>query len=385
MQSSRNRSTSRLSALLAPVALLLVLALASPLASAARIKDLANVRGVRANQLIGYGLVVGLAGTGDDNQVYFALESIQLMLRRLGVQASKQKVFDLRNLRMKNVAAVMITAELPPFVRKGTRLDVTVSSLGNAKSLQGGTLLMTELRGVNLKVYALAQGALSVGGYAVSGRSGTRKIKNHVTVGRVPSGAIVEREIPSNFIKSNHMVVALSRPDFTTSTRVAAAINKELGDGTAKAKDPATIEVKVPESYKGKEMQLASKMELIQVQPDVPAQVVINERTGTVVVGQEVRLSPVAITHGNLTLEVSEKFKVSQPKGMLNRGRTAVVPETRVTATEGKGALRLVQGAASLADVVKALNALGASPRDMISILQALKSAGALPAKVVVQ
>ncbi len=363
----------------------LVLILASP-AFAARIKDLANVRGVRSNQLLGYGLVVGLAGTGDDNQVYFALESIQLMLRRLGVQASKQKVFDLRNLRMKNVAAVMVTAELPPFVGKGTRLDVTVSSLGNAKSLQGGTLLMTELRGVNLKVYALAQGALSVGGYAVSGRSGTRKIKNHVTVGRVPSGAIVERQVPSAFVKSNHMVVALSRPDFTTCTRVAAAINKELGEGTARARDPGTVEVKVPDAFKGKEMQLASKMELIQVQPDVPAQVVINERTGTVVVGKEVRLSPVAITHGNLTLEVSEKFKVSQPKGFLNRGgRTAVVPESKVKATEDKGSLRLVQGAASLADVVKALNTLGASPRDMISILQALKSAGALPVKVVIQ
>ena len=379
----KQRRTCRpllMSALLA----LLVLALAAP-ASAARIKDVANVRGVRSNQLIGYGLVVGLAGTGDDNQVYFALESIQLMLRRLGVQASKQKVFDLRNLRMKNVAAVMVTAELPPFVKKGTRLDVTVSSLGNAKSLQGGTLLMTELRGVNLKVYALCQGPLSVGGYAVSGRSGTKKIKNHVTVGRVPSGAIVEREVPSTFVKNNHMVVALSRPDFTTSTRVAAAINKELGDGVAKARDPGTVEVKVPDSYKGKEMQLAAKMELLQVQPDVPAQVIINERTGTVVVGQSVRLSPVAITHGNLTLEVNEKFKVSQPRGMFNKGRTAVVPDTTIKVEEGKGSLRLVQGAASLADVVKALNALGASPRDMISILQALKAAGALPVKVVIQ
>ena len=365
--------------------LTVTLVLAAVPAHGARIKDLASVRGVRSNQLIGYGMVVGLAGTGDDNQVYFTLESIQLMLRRLGVQASKKAVFDLRNLRLKNVAAVMVTAKLPPFARKGSNLDVTVSSMGNAKSLQGGTLLMTELRGVNLKVYALAQGPLSVGGYRVSGRTGTTKIKNHVTVGRVPGGAIVEREVPSKFVRADQIVVALGRPDFTTSTRVAAAINKSLGEGVAQAKDPATVSVKVPEAYKGKEMLLASKMELIEVQPDVPAQVIINERTGTVVVGQEVRLSPVAITHGNLTLEVSERFKVSQPRGAFNRGTTRVVPATGVKATEGQGNLRLVAGGANLTDVVKALNALGATPRDMISILQAIKSAGALPVKVVVQ
>ncbi len=368
-----------------PLALAVAILLTSFPAQGARIKDLANVRGVRANQLIGYGLVVGLAGTGDDNQVYFALESIQLMLRRLGVQASKKQVFDLRNLRMKNVAAVMVTADLPPFVSKGTRLNITVSSMGNAKSLQGGTLLMTELRGVNLKVYALAQGSISVGGYAVKGRTGTRKIKNHVTAGSIPGGAIVEREVPSKFVKNNHMVVALSRPDFTTSTRIAAAINGSLGDGTAKAKTPGSVEVKVPDAYKGKEMELAAKMELIQVQPDTVAKVIINERTGTVVVGQEVRLSPVAIAHGNLTLEVNEKFQVSQPRGIMGQGTTRVVPRTTVTATEGKGNLKLVPGAASLADVVKALNALGASPRDMISILQSLHTAGALQVKVVVQ
>lgn len=364
---------------------LLLLALASP-AGAARIKDLATVRGVRSNQLVGYGLVVGLKGTGDDQQVYFTLRSVQLMLRRLGVQAAKEKVFNLRNLQLRNTAAVMVTAKLPPFARVGSRIDVTVSSLGNAKSLQGGTLLLTPLRGVDLKIYGLAQGPLSVGGFTVSGRTGSRVTKNHTTVGRIPGGAIVEREVPSRFVHNGRVVVALRRPDFTTAARLASAIDRTFGAGLARASDPATIQVKIPEEYRGKEVALAARMESIEVQPDTPAQVIINERTGTVVVGQKVRLGPVAISHGSLTLEVSERFEVSQPDAPFTRGaRTRVVPESRVKATEGKGGLKLVPASASLADVVKALNALGASPRDLVAILQALRTAGALPAKVVVQ
>jgi flagellar P-ring protein precursor FlgI len=354
-------------------------------AEGARVKDLAQVRGVRSNQLIGYGLVVGLAGTGDDQQVYFTLRSVQLMLRRLGVQAAQEMVFDLRNLRLRNAAAVMVTADLPPFARAGSRLDVTVSSLGNATSLQGGTLIMTPLLGVDLKVYALSQGALSVGGFRVGGRTGSQAVKNHTTVARIPGGALVEREVASRFVVKDQMVVALSRPDFTTASRTAEAIVKAIGKGTARAVDPATIAVKVPKGYAGREVELVSKLEALEVEPDVAAQVIVNERTGTVIVGQTVKLSPVAITHGALTLEVNERYRVSQPRAPFGTGRTAVVPETTTTATEGSGELKLLPASASLSDVVKALNALGAAPRDLIAILQALETAGALPAKVVVQ
>ena len=361
------------------------LALLSGSADAARVKDLATIRGVRPNQLVGYGLVVGLQGSGDDQQVYFTLRSIQLMLRRLGVQAAKENVFDLRNLRLRNTAAVMVTAELPPFARVGSRLDLTVSSIGNATSIKGGTLLLTPLRGVDLKVYALAQGPISVGGFSVRGRTGSRVQRNHSTVGRVPGGGLVEREVASRFVNSGKMVVALNRPDFTAADRLARAINRELGAELASAGDPATIQVKVPKDFRGREVQLAARMELVRVQPDAPAQVIVNERTGTVVVGQEVSISPVAISHGALTLEVSERFKVSQPRAPFGAGTTAVTPRSEVKATEAPGQLRLLSGAASLADVVKALNALGASPRDPVSIMQALQSAGALPARVVVQ
>lgn len=403
-------------------------------AQAARLKDVANIKGIRSNQLIGYGLVVGLNGTGDDQQVYFTLRSVQLLLRRLGVQAAEDKVFDLRNLRLRNAAAVMVTAELPPFVRSGTKIDVVVSAMGNATSLQGGTLLMTPLRGVDLKVYALSQGPLSIGGFSVAGRTGSSVSKNHTTVGRIPSGAIIEREVNSQFItvekkkkedqdknkkenkdkkqeekkqeanvkdkkddqekkdkkqqeeeERSFMVVALQRPDFTTAFRIVEAINKNLDEKVANSSDPATVVVDVPKSYKGKEVELISRLELVEVQPDAPAQVIVNERTGTVVVGQAVRLSPVAIAHGSLTLEVSEKFAVSQPGAAFGAGKTEVVPRSKVKATEGQGPIQLIEGGATLADVVKALNALGASPRDLVAILQALETAGALPAKLVVQ
>jgi flagellar P-ring protein precursor FlgI len=355
-------------------------------AAAARLKDIATVRGVRANQLIGYGLVVGLKGTGDDQQVYFTLRSVQLMLRRLGVQAANEKNFNLRNLQLRNTAAVMVTAELPTFARAGSRLDVTVSSLGNAKSLQGGTLLMTPLRGVDLRVYALAQGSISVGGaFSAGGRTGSRLQKNHDNVGRIPRGAMVEREVSSRFVEKGRLLVALHAPDFTTAGRVADAINALLGSAAAKSSDPATIAVEVPESYKGKEVELVAKLEAATVQPDAPARVIINERTGTVVVGQGVTLSAVAIAHGSLTLEIDERFRVSQPRAPFGAGRTRVVPESDVSATEDGSQLRLVSGGTNINDVVKALNALGATPRDLVAIFQALEQAGALPAQLVVQ
>lgn len=367
------------------VAVVLMSFVASDL-EAARVKDLASIRGVRSNQLIGYGLVVGLQGSGDDQQVYFTLRSVQLMLRRLGVQAAKEKVFDLRNLSMRNSAAVMVTASLPPFARAGSSMDITVSSLGNAKSLQGGTLLMTPLRGVDLKVYALAQGPLMVGGYTLKGGSGESKTKNHPTVARIPGGAIIEREVDSSFVnKKQQIVVALQQPDFTTASRMSAAINKSIGEGMAQATDPGTIVVSVPAEYAKDTVALLARLEAINVTADGPARVIVNERTGTVIVGQRVRLNPVAISHGALTLEVSERFNVSQPGPFSRKGRTRVTPESKVEAKEESSGLQLLKGGANLSDVVKALNALGASPRDLISIFQSLVAAGALPAKVVVQ
>lgn len=353
---------------------------------AARIKDVASIRGVRANQLIGYGLVVGLRGTGDDQQVYFTLRSVQLMLRRLGVQAANEGKFDLRNLQLKNTAAVMVTAELPPFARAGSRIDVTVSAIGNAKSLEGGTLLMTPLRGVDLKIYGLSQGAISLGGgFSASGRTGSSKQKNHTTVGLIPRGAIIEREVKSKYIFNNSLMVALRRPDFTTAKRLADAVNKDFKTPIAEAKDPASVVIKVPKEYEKNTVALASRLELVDLRPDAPAQVIINERTGTVVVSQAVKLSPVAISHGSLTIEVNEKFAVSQPKAAFGKGKTKVIPQTEIKTSEGKTGVKLLQGGANPADVVKALNALGASPRDLVAIFQAIERAGALNAKLVVQ
>ncbi len=361
-------------------------------ADAARVKDLATIRGVRANQLIGYGIVTGLKGTGDDQQVYFTLRSVQLMLRRLGVQAAQESKFDLRNLRLRNTAAVMVTAELPPFAKAGSRIDVTVSAIGNAKSLEGGTLILTPLRGVNLKIYALAQGAISLGGgFSARGQSGSRAQRNHPTVGRIPRGALVEREVKSRFVHQNKLMISLRRPDFTTAKRLAVAVNKVLPKvGKANetlaaiAKDPASVVVTVPKTYAKKTVELASKLELVEVRPDAPAQVIINERTGTVVVSRNVKLTPVAVSHGALTLEVDERYKVSQPKA-FGRGQTAVVPDSRVRVSEGMGKVKLLQGGVSPSDVVKALNALGASPRDLVAIFQAIERAGALGARLVVQ
>ena len=249
------------------LAALLVAAAAAP-ADAARIKDVASIRGVRSNQLVGYGIVVGLDGTGDDQQVYFTLRSVQLMLQRLGVPAAQKSVFDLRNLRLRNTAAVMVTANLPPFARAGSRIDVTVSALGNAKSLQGGTLLMTPLRGVDLKVYALAQGQLTTGGFGASGRTGSRVQKGHRNVARVPRGAIVEREVPSQFVHNKKIVIALRRPDFTTASRVVQVVNRAIGNGAARSSDPATVVVTVPDKDAADTVTLISKVETLVVTPD---------------------------------------------------------------------------------------------------------------------
>lgn len=386
-------------------------------ASAERLKELADLEGARANQLLGYGLVVGLAGTGDDASAPFSAESVVTMLERLGTQIDPSRV------RLRNVAGVVITAELPAFVRPGQKLDVTVSSIGTAKSLEGGTLLMTPLKGADGVVYAVAQGALSTGGFAASGGSGSSVVKNHPTVGRIPGGAFVEREVPINLVRPE-LRITLRTPDFTNAAMIADAIQARLvapekkieevetkkGKKGKKGKrgkkaaeeaiedqaskgpvpqyvsvvDGGTVVVKVPEMYTGKVPVLMALLERLEVNPDIPTRVVINERTGTVVLGGNVTLSPVAIAHGGLTVEVNESQAVSQP-GAFSQGETTVVNETEIKVTEAEGQLHKVGPGTSLGEVVRALNAIGATPRDLVAILQALKSAGALRAELQIQ
>ena len=361
-------------------------ALSTSPAQAEMLKDLADVRGARANQIVGYGLVVGLQGTGDGSDVNLNQQSIINMLRRLGTHV------DGRRLRLRNVAAVVVTAELPPFIAAGQKIDVTVSSIGSATSLQGGTLLPTPLKGADLNVYAVAQGPLSVGGFLAGEAAGTRITKNHTTVGRVPDGALIEREVPVE-LRGRQIEITLRSPDFTTAVRIAAGISNRIGtvvatatsaQSAARARDAGTVLVDVPESYDGRLPELIAALESVEVTPAKAARVVINERTGTVVLGDKVELSPVAIAHGGLTLEVRKLAMPSQP-GAFSSGETVVVENTTVKANEREGTLKDVGGGASLSDVVKALNALGVTPRDLVAILQALKSSGALHAQLVIQ
>ena len=344
-------------------------------AGAARIKDIADLKGVRQNQLIGYGLVVGLDGTGDGKKSKFTVQSLVSMLETMGVTV------DPKDIKVKNVAAVMLTANLPPFARAGSRIDVLVSSIGGAKNLQGGTLLFTPLKAADGQIYAVAQGPVSTGGFAAQGASGSGVQKNFPTVGRVVGGALVEKEISADFNNKNTLHLALHSPDFTTASRVALAINNALFDRIAKAPDAGTIEVKVPEQYLGRVVQFVTRIENITVTPDTSSKVIINERTGTVVMGDNVRISTIAIAHGNLSIQIRETEEVSQPLP-FSEGRTQVTPESDIVVKEGKNPLFLLESGVSIGDLVKALNALGVSPRDLISIFQALKAAGALQAKL---
>jgi flagellar P-ring protein precursor FlgI len=393
--------------------------LAARPAAAARLKDLADLRGARDNQLLGYGLVVGLGGTGDDMSANISVQSVVTMLQKLGVRV------DVQYLRLRNVAAVIVTADLPPFIAAGQRIDVTVSSVGNALSLEGGTLLLTPLKGADTKVYAVAQGPVSVGGYLVQAQTGSRLSKNQTTVGRIPGGALVEREVPLDpgLATGDQIEITLKSPDFTTAVRIADAIRQEVeklaptaaataavvkaaggsappgvtpaGPGAegqadaatgplALARDAGTVVVRVPEAYRTRQADLVAALEGLNVQPDVPTRVIVNERTGTVVLGDGVRLAPVAIAHGGLTLEVRETPTVSQP-APFTKGKTTVVPRSGLSAAENPGELKALAAGASLGDVVKALNALGVTPRDLVAILQALKAAGALEAELEVQ
>lgn len=342
---------------------------------AERIKDIASFEGMRENQLIGYGLVVGLDGTGDKgNQT---IQSIANLLQRMGITVR------IADIKAKNTAAVMITASLPPFPKPGVRVDALVSTLGDAKSLQGGTLLLAPLKGPDNKVYALAQGGVSIGGF-MGGAAGATVQKNHVTAGRIPGGVTVEAEPRFTLGDGNEIRLFLHNPDFTTAAEISRKINEVLVDNAAAATvDPSTIKIKIPFNYQSKVVELVAFIEGIEVAVDTPsARVVLNERTGTITIGESVRISPVALAHGSLTIEIRTQLQVSQPSPLApGQAVTAVVPQTEVNVKEQSGALMPVSGV-TLGEIIKALNALGATPRDLVSILQALKASGALSAQV---
>ena len=356
-------------------ALAVVLTTLAPASAASRIKDLANVEGVRQNQLIGYGLVVGLNGTGDTlNNIPFTRQSLQAMLERLGVNIRGQ------TLRTGNVAAVMVTANLPAFGTQGTRIDVTVSAMGDAKSLQGGTLLVTPLLGADGNVYAVGQGSLAIGGFAAEGDAA--KITRGVpTVGRISNGAIIEREIDFALNRLPNLRLALRNADFTTAKRIAAAVNDYIGMPAAEPLDPSTVQLTIPKEFAGKVVALLTEIEQLQIEPDLPAKIVIDERSGIIVMGRDVRVSTVAVAQGNLTVSISEAPQVSQP-APLSRGQTVVVPRSRIGVQEDGKKLALVREGVSLQQLVDGLNALGIGPRDMIAILQAIKAAGAIQADI---
>lgn len=356
-------------------ALFTVAGILSPVTSnAQRIKDIANIQGVRSNQLVGYGLVVGLDGTGDQTtSTPFTIQSLVSMLGQLGVQMPQGT-----NLQLKNVAAVMVTASLPPFAKPGQQIDVTVSSLGNAKSLRGGTLLMTPLKGADGQTYALAQGSLLVAGAGAAAGGSSQQI-NHLAAGRIPGGAIVERAVPSRVGQGDFIHLELKDTDFTTASRVTETLDRTFGAGTALPLDGRHIQVRAP-ADPGRRVAFLAQLENLSLDLGQPTpKVILNARTGSIVMNQEVRLAQCAIAHGNLSVTISAEPQVSQPEP-LSRGQTVVTERADVQVKSQEGELMVVPASASLADVVKALNAVGATPQDLLAILQAMKAAGALKA-----
>jgi len=356
----------------------LVAALLCGSAYAARIKDIIQIEGSRDNQLVGYGLVVGLAGDGDSNAIT-TLRTIGNALQRYGLTVSADQI------KTKNAAAVMITADIGAFLKSGSRIDVTVASLGDAKSLQGGVLLQTPLVGADGRVYAVAQGPIAVGGFigGAGGPGGATVQKNHPTVGLISNGAIVEREIPAHFSNEGVFTLQLQNPDFTSASRMAKAINGYFPEA-AFARDAATVTVKLPSAYAGREVTFISDLGTIDVTPDSPARIVINERTGTIVATSTVRISQVAISHGSLTITVTQNLAVSQPNAFNNTGQTTVTPTTQTGVTETKGRFIVFNEAPTVDRLAAALNALGVSTREMMSIFQTLKRSGALQAELVI-
>jgi flagellar P-ring protein precursor FlgI len=354
---------------------LLTVCLLAATASADRIKDLASIEGVRDNHLTGVGIVVGLDGTGDDARSPVVRTALVKLLKRLGL------TIDPADLKAKNVAAVMITAELPAFGQPGQTIDITVSSMGNARSLGGGTLIAAPLKGPDGKTWAIGQGALSVGGFSADGATGSSSKKNHTLVGQIPGGATLEAAAPTK-LPDRELVLVLGTADFTTATRVQAAIDAVL-PGIAQTRDSSSVVVKISPEFKGKVPDLIAKLEAIQVDPDLKAKVIVDEKTGTIVVGEAVTLRPAAITFGSLTVEVTETPTASQPVAPFSSsGATKVLPHTEIKVTETDHPIRVIDKAATVGDVAAAFAALGAKPRDLVSILRALKAAGALRAEL---
>jgi flagellar P-ring protein FlgI len=373
----------KLTSLVTACALLLSAILpAAPAMALSRIKDIAEFEGVRENQLVGYGLVVGLDGTGDDvkKKSPFTRESLIGMLERLGVKVNQANA----DLETKNVAAVMVTANLPAFARQGSEIDITVASLGDASSLQGGTLLATPMLGADGEVYAVGQGQITIGGFKVTGEAET-VVRGVPTSGRITRGAIVEREVPFDFSQLQSLKIALRNPDFTTSRRIADAINEFVGAGTAFALDSGTVQLNVGQ-YGGEPTALLTDIEQLPVEPDQQARVIIDENTGVVVIGQNVRISKVAIAQGNLTIRVTETPQVSQPSPFSSTGVTTVVPRTNIDIQDDPNRkLAVLNDSVTLEELVAGLNSLGVGPRDLISILQSIKASGAMQADIMVQ
>lgn len=344
-------------------------------ALAARIKDIAAFDGVRENQVVGYGLVTGLNGSGDSDQTKFPVQSLVSMLERMGVTINRSDV------KVKNIAAVTVTATLPPFAKQGTKVDVVVSSLGDAKTIAGGTLIMTPLRGADNNVYAVAQGPVLTNSFAFGGQ-GASATKNHPTAGRVPSGALVERELPNVLAGKNQLRLNLMQSDFTTASRLAAAINSRYKNSAATA-DGSSVNVRIPDNYLARPVDFIASIENLEVKTDSPSRVIVNEKTGTVVMGDSVRISTVAVSHGNLALVVKETPQVSQP-APASAGQTSQTPRTDIKVVEETKRLTVLPEGATIGEVIRGLNILGVTPRDLISILQAIKAAGALQADLVV-
>ena len=350
-----------------------------PAAQAERVKDLAQVAGVRGNQLVGYGLVVGLDGTGDQtSQAPFTIQSIKNMLQRFGVTIPPNA-----NPQLKNVAAVTVTADLPPFSKPGQTIDISVSSIGNAASLRGGTLLMTPLRGADGEVYGIAQGAMVVSGFGAAGKDGSKISVNVPSGGRIPNGATVEKAVPNAFAQSPYVTLNLHTPDFTTAARLADGINQLLGADTAQTLDAVSVRVNAP-ADPAQRIAYVSTLEQIEIEPgDAPARVIVNSRTGTVVIGSRVRVKPAAVSHGAMSVTITERRDVSQP-APLSDGQTVVTPRSEIALNQPDAHMFLFDAGVDLNDIVKAVNQVGAAPGDLVAILEALKEAGALRAELIV-
>lgn len=343
-------------------------------ADAARLKDMASVKGVRSNQIIGYGLVVGLRGTGDKQGTQFTIQSLRSLLAKMGIS------IDAKQLRVANVAAVMVTAKLPAFARTGSTIDAMVSSAGDATSLAGGMLLMTPLLGNDGQIYAVAQGPIAIGGYSAEG-GGSAIAQNHPTVGTLVGGALVEREVAYSMVGQEEFEIALHRPDFTTAQRAAARINEEFGTSVAVARDSGTLDITLPATYDKDAVGFMARVETVEIAPDKPARIILNERTGTIVMGDSVRVSTVAVAHGNLTVVVNRMNDVSQPNPFSD-GETTRVQNTEIETSQDESQLSVIDETVTIGDLVRALNAMGTTPTDLISIIQAIKASGALTADV---